>query len=266
MNKRLAFIGCGNMGEALLKGLLSNKLFSRGEITVSDKSSVRLKFIKKTYRVNAASSNIEAVKKSDILILAVKPQDMASVLAGIAQTAKSKLIITIAAGVTTSYIKQKTGAKRIIRAMPNTPALVGYGITAIVAAKGTTKSDINIVDKIFRSVGDIVHLNEKQIDAVTAVSGSGPAYFFLFMERLTDAAISLGIKRPVAEKLVLQTGLGAAALQHITGTHPKILRNKVTSKGGTTEAALKVFKKKGLEKIVKAAVSAACKKSKQLSK
>ena len=122
-----------------------------------------------------------------------------------------------------------------------------------------------MVDKIFSSVGDVVHIQEKFIDAVTAVSGSGPAYIFLLMEAMIDAAVSLGIKRPVAEELVLETTLGSATLSCLLGVHPSELRRKVTSKGGTTEAALKIFKKRGFERTIKQAITAACKRSKQLS-
>jgi len=266
MKTKLAFIGCGNMGEALLKGILSNKLFNKKAIFVSDKHSQRLKAIKDTYSVNIAFSNIDAIIKSDIVILAVKPQDMSSVLGEVVEVIGSKLIITIAAGIATKLIQAKTDAKRIIRAMPNMPALVGFGITAISPAKGTKKPDIKIADKIFSCVGETVDVSEQQIDAVTAISGSGPAYFFLFMEKLIDQAISLGLNRQVAQRLVLQTALGATVLQNCTNKHPAKLRKQVTSKGGTTEAALKVFRQKGLEKIVKSAVSAAFKRSKQLSK
>jgi pyrroline-5-carboxylate reductase len=264
--KRIAIIGCGNMGEVLLKGILEKGLVSRNLITVADKKSSRLSYIKKTYGVSVNSSAAEAVSKSDIVVLAVKPQDMKAVLKELNSAVEYKLIISIAAGITLEYIKAKTGTKRLIRAMPNTPALAGHGITAISYAKGVSTYDINIADRIFGSVGKVVHIDEKSMDTVTAVSGSGPAYFFLLMEAMVEAAISLGMEKETAEKLVNETAFGAASLQNKTRQQPSTLREKVTSKGGTTEAALNVFKNKGFKRIVKDAVRAACKKSKTLSR
>lgn len=266
MNKKIAFIGCGNMGEALLKGILDKRLFKPSDVIITDIRSSRRGYIRKTYHISAISSNIEAVKRSDIIILAVKPKDIPLVIEEIGAILKNKLIITIAAGITIKYIMQKTDATRIIKAMPNTPALVGAAITAISFAKGARSSDIKISDMIFSCAGEIVHLDERHINAVTAVSGSGPAYIFLLMEAMIDAAISLGIKPDIAEKLVTQTAVGTAALHHKTGEHPSILRQKVTSKGGTTEAALKVFEKYGFEKIIKTAIEQAVKRAKELSR
>ena len=265
MNKTIAIIGCGNMGEALLKGLVSKKLFTRSRIIVSDNSDSRLRFIKKNYRVKVTASNVEAVKNCDIVILAIKPKDMRSVLSEIAQVARKKLIITKAAGVTIDFIKRKTGAKRVIRVMPNTPALIGFAMTAISVEEGLKKSDINIAKNIYACVGEITLLDEKYMDAVTAVSGSGPAYFFLLMETMVDAAQGLGLKRDIALKLVTQTAFGASLLQYSLAGEPSVLRENVTSKGGTTQAALEVFKKKGFASTIKVALKAAASRSKQLS-
>jgi len=266
IKKKIAFIGCGNMGKALLNGVATKRLFSNKAITVSDKRDSILKSIKKSYKVDTASSNIEAAKKGDIIILAVKPQDIVSVLKEISDYIESKLIISIAAGVTTSLIKLKSASKRVIRVMPNMPALVGHGVTAISYAKGATSSDISTAKKIFDTVGVTVTVKEKDIDAVTAVSGSGPAYFFMLMENMISSASSLGLKKQIAKELVIQTALGASVLQNCTSQDPAALRRQVTSKGGTTEAALKVFLKRGFEKTVKSALVAAHKRSKELSK
>ncbi|MFH1868660.1 MAG: pyrroline-5-carboxylate reductase [Candidatus Omnitrophota bacterium] len=265
MKKNIAIIGCGNMGEALLKGLLRNALFKKTHIIVSDVRTSRRNYIKKLYKIKVASSSIEAALKSDIIILAVKPQDVVGLLQEIGLHLKNKLIISIAAGITTDTIRKKSNAKRIVRAMPNTPALVGCGITAISSSKGVGASDLNIADNIFRCVGEAVRLKERYIDAVTAVSGSGPAYFFLLTEAMTKAAVSLGIDNRLAKKLTAQTLFGASVLQHVSRLEPSRLREKVTSKGGTTEAALKVFKRRGLEKIVADAIKAAAKRAKELS-
>lgn len=265
MNKRIAIIGCGNMGEALLKGLISKKVFTRSHIIVSDNSEPRLRFIKKNYSVKVTASNIDAVKNCDIIILAIKPKDMATVLSDIAEVARTKLIVSKAAGVTIDFIKKKTGAKRVIRVMPNTPALIGFAMTAISAKAGLKRSDINIAEGIYSSIGETILVNEKDMDAITAVSGSGPAYFFLLMEAMVDAARCLGLKRDTALKLVTQTAFGASLLQYSLAGEPSVLRENVTSKGGTTQAALKVFKKKGFTAAVKAALKAAAKRSRQLS-
>lgn len=254
------------MGEALLKGLIGKALFKKAHIIVSDARASRRNQIKKLYRIRVTSSNTEAVKKSNIIVLAVKPQDMPDLLQRLSSQVKNKLIITIAAGITTDFIRKKTNARRIIRAMPNTPALVGCGITAISASKSASISDVKIAEKIFRCVGEVVHLRERYIDVVTAVSGSGPAYFFLLTEAMTKAAVSLGIDSCIAKKLTAQTSFGASVLQHVSRMEPSKLREKVTSKGGTTEAALKVFKRRGLDRIVTDAIKAAVKRAKELSR
>ncbi len=253
------------MGEALLKGLVSKKLFTRSRIIISDNRDSRLRFIKKNYHVKVTASNIEAVKKSDIIILALKPQDMGSALSEIAEVARTKLIISKAAGVTIDFIKKKTGAKRVVRVMPNTPALIGFAMTAIAAGSGLKKSDIDITESIYACVGETILLNEKDMDAVTAVSGSGPAYFFLLMEAMVDGAQALGLKKDTALKLVTQTAFGASLLQYSLAENPAVLRKNVTSEGGTTEAALEIFKKKEFATTVKIAMTAAAKRSKQLS-
>ncbi|NQT90117.1 MAG: pyrroline-5-carboxylate reductase [Candidatus Omnitrophica bacterium] len=266
MNKTIAFIGCGNMGEALLRGLIGKGLFRKSSIMASELSSSRRRYIKKTYRIKLTSSNKEAAAKSDIVILAVKPQNMQAVLKELEPVVKKKLIISIAAGITTDFIKDKTGAKRILRVMPNAPALIGCGITAISSARGVSRSDVGAADKIFSCVGEVVHLKESQMDAVTAVSGSGPAYFYLLMEAMMEAALACGLDKRTAEKLVLETAFGSALLQYNCSIHPSKLRKRVTSKGGTTEAALKVFEKRGFAGMVKAVVKAAAKRAKELSR
>lgn len=266
MNKQIAFIGCGNMGEAILKGLLQKKVFKRSQINVSDIRASRRGYIKKAYRVKTHLSNIKAVKTCDIVLLAVKPQDIEGVLKQLKPGLKQKLIITIAAGVSTDYIRRKTGAKRIVRVMSNIPVLAGAGMSVISSADTAGASDIRSSNKIFGSFGKVVFLNEKYMDAVTAVSGSGPAYCFLLMETMIEAAISLGINKRIAERIVSQTVFGACILQNYTDLPPSTLRRKVTSKGGTTEAAIKVFKKHKFKDTVKQAIKAASKRARVLSK
>ena len=201
---------------------------------------------------------------TDIIVLALKPQDMESVLFQAAGIMKDKLVISVAAGKTIDFIRKKTGAKRIVRSMPNTPALVGLAMTALAYSRGMTKRDKKNAESIFNCIGKTIVLNEKYMDVVTAVSGSGPAYLFLFMESIAKAAISLGLKKDIAFRFITQTIYGSSFLQHSLNKCPASLRADVTSKGGTTEAALKVFGKRGFDNIIKEAITAAFKKSKQL--
>jgi pyrroline-5-carboxylate reductase len=265
MNERISFIGCGNMGEALLKGILKKGIVRKTQITAADISAKRLNYIKKAYGVNITLSNKNAVRRSDIVILCTKPQDIGHAAEELETELRNKLVISIAAGITLAYLKKKTKINRVIRAMPNTPALVGYGITALSYPKQLNPSDIKTADKIFGCVGKVVHLDERFMDAETAIASSGTAYFFLLMEAMMDAAIDFGIKKDIAEKMVAYTALGSAILLHETKTHPSILRQRVTSKGGTTEAALKVFSARGFERIVKEAIKSAHKRAGELS-
>jgi pyrroline-5-carboxylate reductase len=262
VKKRIAIIGCGKMGEAILRGLISKVHIRKTSIFVSDKSASRLKAIKNKYGVNIRRSNIDACAMGDIVILAVKPQDMELVLTQSSDLIESKLVVSIAAGKTLAFIKQKSGALRIARSMPNIPALVGCAMTALSYSKGMSKSDRQETEKIFNCIGKTIVLDEKYLDAVTAVSGSGPAYLFLLMEAMAKAALSMGLNKEVVFNLVKQTIFGSSVLQKELDKCPAALREDVTSKGGTTEAALKVFRKKGFDRIVQQAMTAAFKKSK----
>jgi len=262
--KTISIIGCGKMGEAILSGLISKGYVTRSRVFVSDTCIARLKAIKNRYRVSIRSSNIDACAIADIVILAVKPQDVEPVLAQISDIIEDKLVISIAAGKTIDFISRKAKAKRITRAMPNTPAIVGCAMTALAYSRGMTKLDKIAAESIFNCIGKTIILDEKYMDAVTAISGSGPAYLFLFMEAMAKAAISLGLKKDTAFNLVKQTIFGSSFLQYKLNKCPASLREDVTSKGGTTEAALKVFGKRGFDNIIKEAITAAFKKSKQL--
>jgi pyrroline-5-carboxylate reductase len=264
MKKRVAFIGCGNMGGALLKGILSQKVFTSRDITIYDKRGKRLQALQGSYGIGISSSNENAVEKADIVILALKPQDMETVLSQAGYAMRDKLVISIAAGKTIDFIRNKTQARKITRAMPNTPALVGHGITALAYSRGMARPDKKITEAIFNCVGRVVILDEKYMDAVTAVSGSGPAYLFLFMEAMAKAAVSLGLNKAISYRLITQTVYGSSCLQQALNRYPALLREDVTSKGGTTEAALEVFRKKGFDNIIEEAVTAAFKRSRQL--
>ena len=268
--KTIGFIGAGNMAQALLEGILKASLFEKNNVWISDVRPERLDELKSQYGIQAAADNDELVKHADIIILSVKPQVMAEVLEGIAGKLKAGvLVISIAAGVTTASIKAKLGNVQIIRVMPNTPALVGAGASGLFS-EGASEEAVNAAMAICRSVGQaIVVDSEDLIDAVTAVSGSGPAYYFLLMEEMIKAGVNLGLAEEDAKTLVLQTAKGAALLAEAAQANaedPAELRRKVTSPGGTTEAALNVMKENQLGQIVQKALTAARDRGRELSK
>jgi pyrroline-5-carboxylate reductase len=266
---KIGFIGAGNMAEAIIKGVINAKLYKSKDIVISDIRPARVKSICKKYRVKSAD-NCKLAKTVGILVLSVKPQNMQDVLKEIKKAIdKNLLIVSIAAGITTKRIQKVLGDVAVVRVMPNTPALIGQGVAAIYATK-KAKGKVKAVKRIFSAVGLAVEVSdERLIDAVTAVSGSGPAYFFLLMEAMIKTAQKLGLKKELAERIVLQTAKGAGLLAveaEKDGKTPDILRELVTSPGGTTEAALKVFSKYDFEKMVQDALKAAADRSEELSK
>ncbi|KKR95844.1 MAG: Pyrroline-5-carboxylate reductase [Candidatus Uhrbacteria bacterium GW2011_GWF2_41_16] len=272
---KIGFIGAGNMAQAIISGIINAKVYKPADIFLTDVRSDRVKQLCKQYKTKPAADNRELVKAVDIVVLSVKPQNFSQVLDEIRTSINKKhLIVSIAAGITTKRIQKTLGNVPIVRVMPNTPALLGQGAAGMFATTGSTSSPqakgrLKQVKKIFSAVGIVeVVKNEKLLDAVTAVSGSGPAYFFLLIEEMVKAGVKLGLKRETAEKLVLQTAKGAgilAAESASKGITPDVLRKNVTSPGGTTEAALKVFAKRNFEKIVNGALAAAAKRSRKLS-
>ncbi len=237
----IGIIGVGNMGSAIASGI-------KGRVLLSDKNK-------------GISDNISVAKRSDVIILAVKPQDIKDVLEEIKHYVKEKLVISIAAGVTTLFIEKAVGKVRVIRVMPNMPAMVGKGISAISRGRFTKAGDFKIVSSIFSNLGEVVEVREKMMDAVTAVSGSGPAYYFLFTYLLAKAAEANGLQKELAAKLARATFIGAAELVRRKDLSMEEFVKKVASKGGTTEAALKVFKQEKLEAIIKKAVKRAALRS-----
>jgi pyrroline-5-carboxylate reductase len=268
IDKKIGIIGCGNMGEAILTRL-STVVEKSAALMVSEQDAKRRDYIQSKYKMIVEIDNNVVVKYCDVIILAVKPKDFDSVLkqevcCGLSD---KKLLISIAAGITTKYIEKAVGSDiPVIRAMPNMAAVIGEAVTSL--SRGTSVSDKNmeLAKEIFSLIGDVVELDEKLVDSVTAISGSGPAYFFYIIEALVESARSLGITEPTASKLVLKTALGSAKLLDALKDDPANLRKKVTSKGGTTEAAINIFEKKKLKKIIDDAVQAAEKRSKELSK
>jgi len=265
----IGFIGSGNMAEALIKGVIAADVYRPDDIIISDVRGERLQELAGEYKVRTAQNNIDLVGKADVVVLSVKPQNMDEVLGQVkGKLRESVVVISIAAGITTAKISAAMGEVPIIRVMPNTPALVGEGASALFAKNAGTEA-MGLAMKIFSAVGKAVVVDsEELIDAVTAVSGSGPAYFFLLMEEMIKAGEQLGLDEATAKELVLQTAKGAALLAEQAdgrGETATQLRRKVTSPGGTTEAALKVFAEKNISKLITMALTAARDRSKELS-
>src|SRR4030042_1658786 len=260
---KIAFMGGGNMGEAILGALLDKKLCQPADISVSDVSETRRNYLKKQYGITVTASSREAVKARDVVVLAVKPQNIDEVMADLKGFLKpAQLVLSIAAGVKISTIKQGLGQANIVRSMPNTPAQIGLGISGWTATAVVSGEQKAWVRTILGAMGkEICFDDEKYLDMVTAVSGSGPAYFYLFAESLIDAAGGLGLTRKDAGELVLQTMLGAAHLMQKSDITPAKLRRSVTWKAGTTERAIQVFEESGLAEIVSRAVKAACQRA-----
>ncbi|MBN1685695.1 MAG: pyrroline-5-carboxylate reductase [Spirochaetales bacterium] len=265
----VGFIGAGNMAEAFIKGIIASGMQKPETIIAADIRPERLEFLERKYGIKTTTDNVELVSASSTVFLSVKPQIMAAVAEGIAGALKDDaLVISIAAGITTDFLAAKLGEVPIIRVMPNTPAMAGEGMSAIYNRNAGDEA-LQRAEKLLGAVGKTVVVeNEDIIDAVTAVSGSGPAYFFLLMEEMTAAAIALGIDEESAKLLVCQTAKGAGTLAMIARENnesPEVLRKKVTSPGGTTAAALAVFQEKGFGAMVTEAVKRARDRSKELS-
>jgi pyrroline-5-carboxylate reductase len=265
----IGFIGGGNMAEALIKGILSAKVYQPKNVFVSDIRPERLKFLADQYGVQTFSSNKKLAGSADIVILSVEPQQLNGVLLDIKDSFRpDTLFISIAAGRRIQKIKDLLGNVHLIRVMPNTPARIGQGLSGIYAPENT-KARLDEAASIFSSIGKTVILeNEDMIDVVTAVSGSGPAYFFLLMENMIQAAVELGFTQQRATDLVIQTAKGAALLAEFAkdnGQSPAQLREKIVSRGGTTEAALKLFAEGNFGALVNSAVRKAHARSKELS-
>jgi len=268
-DKQIAFIGAGNMAEAIVKGLLSSPLGVRPEnILLSDIRKDRLDLLSQHYLVHTSTDNTLVVRQATIVILSVKPQNIKEVLTEIAaEVTEDKLVISIAAGVKIQTIQDLLEARvRVIRTMPNTPALVQAGATALAPGKWASPEDLQIAKAIFDAVGVTVIVDEKLIDAVTGLSGSGPAYVFLIINALADGGVKMGFSKEMALKLATQTVFGAAKLALETGEHPHKLKDMVTSPGGTAIAGIHALQKGGLEGILMDAVEAATLRSLELGR
>ncbi len=255
------------MAEALISGLIRAKIYSPSQIIATDVLAERLKILQKDYSIQTSSDNSEAIGEADVVVLSVKPQQVTEVLKPLAQGFKKEsLLISIAAGVPIRSIENMTrDGLPVIRAMPNTPCLVGEGMTALAGGKFCHREQLDKALAIFSTVGEALVLDEKLLDAVTGLSGSGPAYIFLVIQALSDGGVKAGLPRNVATELALQTVLGAATLMKETGSHPAELIEQVTSPGGTTIEGLSVLENKGVRAAFIDAVVAAMKRSKELS-
>ena len=267
-NCTITFIGCGNMSRSLIGGLIANGVKPE-KLIATDPDNNQREAITKQFDVSTLVDNKEAIKNADVILLAVKPQVMHDVVSDIATAIKgtSKLIISIAAGVKLDSIMNWLGdSAAVIRVMPNTPALIQAGAAAIVANEHTTDAQKNIAEAMMRSVGTAIWLDsEDQMDAVTALSGSGPAYFFYFMEAMEKAAIEMGLNEEQARLLTIETAVGASKMALMSSSDPAELRQQVTSPGGTTEQALNSFMQNNFEELVQKAMQAAKQRSIELS-
>ncbi len=264
--KKLAVIGAGNMGGAIVRGVVKAGLFKPDEVVVSDVVDEKADALARECKVGVAPSASEATGAASTVLLAVKPQSMEECLSGLKEAVgPSRLVITIAAGITTEFIQSRLGGKtRVVRVMPNTPALVGAGASAICRGAYATADDLATTESIFTALGKVYRDDESLMDAVTAVSGSGPAYLFLLAEGMERAALECGLPENDAAGLVAQTLFGASKLLVESGEDASVLRERVTSPGGTTQAALAVLNERGFEESIIAAVNGALNRAKEL--
>ncbi len=262
---KICFIGGGNMGEAIVKSLLAKGLAKPDDITASDLSEARRDILKKKYHVKTVTNNKQAVSGAEVVVLAIKPQELTKVLAELKGLLEKRLVLSIIAGATIETLEDGLGHSVIVRAMPNMPAQIGEGMTVWTTTADVNQKQKDMAQSILAAMGKEIYVSgEKYIDMATAVSGSGPAYIFLIIEALVDAGVHIGMPRDMAEKLVIQTVLGSTKSLEVMGKHPAELKNMVTSPGGTTSEGLLQLETGGLRSLLLKAVIAAYNKSKAL--
>lgn len=267
MAKKTAFIGGGQMAEAIIGGLIAGQVSRPDALWATDPVAARCDRLKSRFGILVGSDNRQAVAWADVVILAVKPQALPDVLKEIGPELSRVLVISIAAGVTIRAIgEQASGVRRIVRAMPNTPALVREGMTALAFGSGLSEEDRETARAVFEAVGRVIPVEERLMDAVTGLSGSGPAYVFQAIEALADGGVKMGLPRQTAELLAAQTVLGAAKMVLESGEHPAKLKDRVASPGGTTIAGLHELEQGGFRATLMGAVEAATKRSQELGR
>jgi pyrroline-5-carboxylate reductase len=266
-NRRVAFLGGGRMGEALVSGLIRSGGRTRDEIMITARREERARDLAERLAVSTTLSNPEAVKWASTLVLTVKPQDMEALLEQISESLDpTKLVVSFAAGIRTSFIERfAPKGTPVVRVMSNVPVLVDEAMSVISPGAHAEDKHLAVAEELLGSVGKVIRLPEKHQDAVTATSGSGPAYFFLLAEAMIEACILLGLSRDVATELIIQTMLGSAKMLRDTGKHPVELREMVTSPGGTTIMAIRHLEQAGVRAAFLNAIDAACKRSAELA-
>ncbi len=265
-NTTLAFIGSGVMGEAMIRGILAQRLIAPEAITASDPLPDRLQALHGRYGIRITTDNLLAARAGKIVVLSVKPQTLPKILPGIrAALDADSLVLSIVAGSPINVIRRGLGIEKIIRAMPNTPGQVGQGMTVWTATEAVNELGRQQAQAILGALGKELYVDDEgYLDMATALSGTGPAYIFMFMEALIDAGVHMGFSRRVAQELVYQTIEGSVAIARASGTHPTELRNQVTSPGGTTAEALYQLEKGGFRTVISKAIWAAYQRSKAL--
>jgi pyrroline-5-carboxylate reductase len=279
-NIKFGTIGGGVMGEALLSRLIAQKVYLPSEILVSEPGVKRREFLTEKYGIGTTASNLEVAAATEVLFLAIKPQVFETVALELAvaddrkqgnngETANTKseaLVVSILAGVPLNKLEAAFPGRGVLRVMPNTPATVGAGMSAIAPGKFVQPADLELVRRIFQAVGEVVEVPENMLDAVTGLSGSGPGYVAILIEALTDGGVCAGLPRAIASQLALQTVFGTAKLLQETGMHPAELKDRVTSPGGTTIAGIAKLESSGFRSALIEAVKAACLRSQELGK
>ncbi len=265
-NERIAFLGGGNMAEAIIGGLLAGGISMEKHLVVADISEERRTLLEDKYGLGTTADNAEAVRGADVVVLAVKPQQVAEALAAAGGAFSGKqLLISICAGLPTASLEAQVPA-RVARVMPNLPALVGRGVSAVCGGARAAAKDLDLVEELFTAVGAVVRLPEEKMNEVTALSGSGPGYVFAFIEAMEAAAVEMGIAPETARKMAIETVRGAAELAAQTGESPADLRRKVSSKGGTTLAGLAAMEAGGFSAAVAAGMKAARNRAAELAR
>jgi pyrroline-5-carboxylate reductase len=264
---RFGMIGGGMMGEALLSRLVAQQMYGAAEIVVSEPSAERREFLAQTYKVGVTGHNQNAAIASEVVLLAIKPQILPQVAPEISSHLQpSALVISILAGTSLSQLEAAFPGQPVVRSMPNTPAAVGAGVTAIAAGQQVERLHLDLATHILQTVGEVVEVPESSMDAVTGLSGSGPGYVALMIEALADGGVAAGLPRGVAMKLALQTVRGTAQLLQETAMHPGELKDRVTSPGGTTIAGIAQLEKAGFRSAIMEAVKAAWLRSQELGR